>query len=114
MKTNHGYGSGKLSLVMAMAVTMTITLGASGAYASIDVTGNKGWDPSFSPWGSVGSGLENTTASSSTLSGDESLYARKGRKGGVKFEHGRPGHAAASPEGAVYARKGRPKPERRG
>jgi len=45
---------------------------------------------------------------------DDGHYARKGGKGGVKFEHGSPGHASAAPEDTLYARKGRPKPERRG
>lgn len=41
-----------------------------------------------------------------------SLFARKGRKGGAKFEHGRPGHTAAPSEGSLIARRGAEKPEK--
>lgn len=107
MNRHHSVSAWKLSLITASVVTMAPLVGVNGASAAAETSSGKGWEPPFSTWLSVGSGFEMPAVASPVSTGEVSLSARKGKKGGVKFEHGRPGHTSMDNEEVMLARKGR-------
>ncbi len=106
MNSHFCVSAWKLSLITATVVIMATLVGVNGAFATTQTSSSNGWEPSFSTWLSVGSGSGTPAVASPVSTGDVGLSARKGKKGGVKFEHGRPGHTSVTGDEALYVRKG--------